>query len=714
MVIRLNELGALFCCRFEHSGRLPDLDDTIGYYHKAMGIVPAEHPERLKILGSLAYALFKRFKLLKERQDIDESIRLHEKFFDLSVLLMISIPAGNYSNAGLSFMERHRSFGQNDDLEPSIEQLREAVRPIHPDQPTSSRHVNSLGIALLQRFHWEKRPEDIDEAISYLRRALSTSSGLEGDVHVAGWLGNLGNAYRDRYVQFKKGEDLDNSMGHDWQSFNRIPEGHIFQAVIQFSLAEMHGIRHSVTGGLHPLDADICIFHVKAVPKTSSGSPGVKFKIAIDLLPQVIWLGASIDRRYKNLSLIGDIVNDAVGAAIKFGRYDLALEWLEAGRCIIWTQTLQLRTLLDDLATARPKLAARHKEIAQFIELASEDSTDFPAFRERLASEERSQMHRRMAEEWDMRINVARLVPGFDGFVRHKKANELVQASQSDPIIVIDVQTSRCDALIVRPGSNEIQHVALPGMTNESAKAVHGQRLRSLQRGGVRSPSLWASVVLPISEALDFNETRALLPEEMPHVTWCTTGYLSFLPLHAAGIYGQPGRRIFDYLISSYVPTLGLLLGASQKPDVSQGVTFIGQSESLPKVSEEMQFIKKRVPSTQITCLYNKDATIEAVRGAMSKSSWVHLACHAKQDAQNPRRSGFILHDGTLELAMIASSSLKYADFAFLSACQTATGGESTPEEAVHLAAGMMTIGYSSVIATMWSIQDDHAPMVAN
>ncbi|QRV95386.1 CHAT domain protein [Ceratobasidium sp. AG-Ba] len=752
MAIRLNELGALLCCRFEHSGRLPDLDHAIGYYRKALEIVLAEHPEKPRILGSLAYALFKRFQLLKERHDIDESIRLHEQFFDLSVFLRISIPAGNYSNAGLSFMERHSSFGRNDDIERAIEQLREAVKPIHPDEPMSSRYVNNLGTALLQRFHWEKRPEDIDEAISCLRQALSTSSGLEGDAHVAGWLGNLGNAYRNRYAQSNKGEDLDSSIDYYQQSLRRIPQGHIFHAGIQYSLAEMHGIRHSATGGWPSQDAFICISHFREVTKTISGSPGVRFQaacgwarfcrptplslepyqIAIDLLPQVVWLGTSIERRYKNISSTGDIVNDAAGAAIEFGHYDLALEWLEAGRSIIWNQTLQLRTPLDDLATVQPKLAARLKEIARFIEVASENPSNSRLFGEPLPSEKQSQMHRRMAEEWDERVKQARLVPGFEGFMRHKKANELVRACKSGPIIVINVQTSRSDALIVLPGSNEIQRVALPGMTNETAKAAHAQLIRSLQRGGVRSrgftnrrtnlepgmksmlATLWVNVVAPILEALGYNETKAVPPEEMPHVTWCTTGYLSFLPLHAAGIYGQPGRRVFDYVVSSYVPTLGLLLGASQNTEPPRGMTFIGQSDSLPKVLEEMRSIKKQVPSEQFICLDNKDATIEAVRGAMRESSWVHLACHARQDTQDPRRSGFILHDGTLELAAIASRSLKYADFAFLSACQTATGDESMPEEAAHLAAGMMIIGYSSVIATMWSIQDDHAPMVAD
>ncbi|KAI0825499.1 CHAT domain-containing protein [Irpex lacteus] len=56
-------------------------------------------------------------------------------------------------------------------------------------------------------------------------------------------------------------------------------------------------------------------------------------------------------------------------------------------------------------------------------------------------------------------------------------------------------------------------------------------------------------------------------------------------------------------------------------------------------------------------------------------------------------------------------TSLPDAELAVLSACQTATGDEKLTEEAAHLAAGMLSVGYKSVIATMWSIRDESAPV---
>jgi CHAT domain-containing protein len=77
-------------------------------------------------------------------------------------------------------------------------------------------------------------------------------------------------------------------------------------------------------------------------------------------------------------------------------------------------------------------------------------------------------------------------------------------------------------------------------------------------------------------------------------------------------------------------------------------------------------------------------------------------------------KSALCLHDERLELSTIITKSFPCADFAFLSACQTATGDEKLSEEAVHSAAGLMLAGYRGVIATMWSIKDRNAPVIAD
>jgi CHAT domain-containing protein len=84
------------------------------------------------------------------------------------------------------------------------------------------------------------------------------------------------------------------------------------------------------------------------------------------------------------------------------------------------------------------------------------------------------------------------------------------------------------------------------------------------------------------------------------------------------------------------------------------------------------------------------------------------------QKPYEPTKSALILEDGHLTLEEIIKLDLPKAEFAFLSACQTTTGDEKLSEEAVHIAGGMLLAGYRGVVATMWSIQDELAPEVAD
>ena len=91
----------------------------------------------------------------------------------------------------------------------------------------------------------------------------------------------------------------------------------------------------------------------------------------------------------------------------------------------------------------------------------------------------------------------------------------------------------------------------------------------------------------------------------------------------------------------------------------------------------------------------------------------VHLACHGIQDDVRATDSAFLFFDGRLTLKEIMKQSFSHTELAVLSACQTAKGDSTLPEEAIHLAAGMLMAGYGSVVGTMWSIRDDDAPTIA-
>ncbi|KAG1857353.1 CHAT domain-containing protein [Suillus subalutaceus] len=62
--------------------------------------------------------------------------------------------------------------------------------------------------------------------------------------------------------------------------------------------------------------------------------------------------------------------------------------------------------------------------------------------------------------------------------------------------------------------------------------------------------------------------------------------------------------------------------------------------------------------------------------------------------------------DQPLSLLDITQTDLSRHEFAFLSACETAVGDHDTPDEVIHLAAGLQFAGVKSVVGTLWNVND--------
>ncbi|KAF8881036.1 CHAT domain-containing protein [Gymnopilus junonius] len=145
-----------------------------------------------------------------------------------------------------------------------------------------------------------------------------------------------------------------------------------------------------------------------------------------------------------------------------------------------------------------------------------------------------------------------------------------------------------------------------------------------------------------------------------------------------------------DYVVSSYVPTLGALVNSFQESsseDFQQKFLAVVQPQTLPSALEELKRIEK--PS--------KPATISSVLEQLSSSSIVHFACHGTQNVGNPLESALILEDGELTLSRIMQVEMKDARLAFLAACETVMGEKEVPDESMHLGAALLFAGFQSV-----------------
>ncbi|CAG8737562.1 9554_t:CDS:2, partial [Acaulospora colombiana] len=160
------------------------------------------------------------------------------------------------------------------------------------------------------------------------------------------------------------------------------------------------------------------------------------------------------------------------------------------------------------------------------------------------------------------------------------------------------------------------------------------------------------------------------------------------------GIYDPESgdSQLSNYVISSYTPTLSMLLEQSEPPTISpfKLLSVIQSSvpgaSSLPNTKQELEFIRQRLAGRDHIVLEGEAGTKRQVMKGMKECNWLHLACHGIQEPDEPTKSALLLQDGHLTLEEIIKLELPRAEFSFLSACQTTSGDENLSEEADDLA----------------------------
>ncbi|KAG8735947.1 hypothetical protein FRC10_009964 [Ceratobasidium sp. 414] len=751
--IWLHNLGNTLVQRFQRFGRLADIDKAIEYHHAAVTRTSKDDTWRAGHLVGLGNSYAIRFAYMKNVTDIEDSIDYYNE------ALSLTPDEGRstlFNSLGNAHFRRFEHFHKPEDLDKAVYFYSQAALLVSDEHLHKSYLLSNLGHSYQARFVSRKHVSDLEQAILCTSQALS----LVPSSHVSKrhLLARLASTHCVRFEHYQQRVDIDLCLGYGSEALSLTPEDNIDRSDILYELGLFHRAQFQHLGEPHMLQQSIAYFQqATRCPHTHPSSRFAAawelcismrlakddpptlvaaYKQVMELLPGAVWLGSSIRNRYDNLIHTGDMPFEAAAAAIESNELELALEWLEAGSAVVWKQVTQLRTPFDELQAQHPALATRLKEVARQLDAVGEEGPLTLGTEEtELGTEQLAQRRHRLAEEWDQMLGKVRLLPGFNNFMLPKKANELVRAARNGVIVVVNVHESRCDALILSADKSHPTHIPLPSFTLEKAKKAKADLSSFLRGSGVRTRKfkrteptvgqritsslgiLWVDVVKPILDQLGYINS---LPEDnLPHVTWFLTGPLVFLPLHAAGLYHEPqAPRTYKFVVSSYTPTAGALLSAQHNGEDFHGILAVAQpatpgAQPLPGTVAEISQIQKHAGHIPFTRLEGEAANATTVLDGMEAHSWVHLACHATQDLISPMDSAFILHESELNLQAIALRSLKHSQFAFLSACETATGDEALPEQAVHLAAGMMIAGYPSVIATMWSIRDKDGPVVA-
>ncbi|TEB19558.1 hypothetical protein FA13DRAFT_1844922 [Coprinellus micaceus] len=724
-------LGNSYLRRFERTGDLGDIAESISLQTHSVGLTPEGHTDLPGRLTNLGAPYVSRFERTGNLLDINEAISVRSRAVDL-------IPAGHahrpsyLNNLGISFMFRFQLTHDRWDISNAISAQAQAVEHTPPSHPRLPKTLDSFENSLLCRFDHSGDPGNVMQAIAVLTRAVGLAPeghALLGDLHR-----NLGKACLQRFaltsdwqhmaeaiynlheavrLTLKMHPDLPqilNILGVAWcRCYNASShQGHLNAAISSHRSAATCTFGHP-TNRLHgAMQWGTLLHHHHSQPQEVLTA----FGMAMDLLTLIAGLEETVQHRYATIEEYGELPLEAAAIGFILGAHQKALEWLEQGRCLVWGQQSGLRTPLDELKARNEGLADRVMQASRLLQClgsSRQHSSNDKSLAGKVTLEDEALQHSRLAAEWDRLLEQVRANPGFENFLQPLRCAAILEhLPRSGPVVVLNIHEVRCDAIVLRAGSDELQHVPLLDFTLEKAKLYrrmlriqlrcHGLRDQGLcqtpehGRGRAAGPyrskagavltvndilkSHWDEVVKPILNVLGFSGNGDAI-HLLPRIWWCPTGQLSFLPIHVAGVYrGEGAESISDYAVSSYTPTVTALTqrvkNDSPIDERVSGLFLTCQPErrmltdAIRGTKGEVREIYKGAMEQGVRSLSLEGDTVtpEICLEYMEQYSSIHLACHGFQDTSDPLRSRFLFHKGPLSLSSIMQKNLPNADLA--------------------------------------------------
>ena len=463
-------------------------------------------------------------------------------------------------------------------------------------------------------------------------------------------------------------------------------------------------------------------------------SVSTAYKIALSLMQDTVVFSPTLQLQHTTLAKYATtqlLPLDYASYLVHRRQLEEAIEILERGRALLWSEMRYLRAPIDQLLEADPYLGHKFavvtrdlEELTKSIPPSHKLSIDDAAPDGLMAVDAFGRLvlkQRDLLKERAKLTSQIQALPGFDSFLTTPSFDTLRSAASSGPVIIINHSEWRSDILILLQNAPP-SLIQTPDDFFDRAGALKDKLLDSRRKYGLDSndyDEALASVIADLYTLVGkpvIDRLRQLQVPEQSRIWWCPTSVFCSLPLHAMGPIpsddGEP-RYFLDLYICSYTPTLSALIQSRHRDSDSRfldrpSILLVAQPDpSLPTVGGEIQAVQAL--DTEVTSLISEAATPATVIDSFHRHGFVHFACHGTLQAGKPFEAGFELHgDARLTLLEIVRAHLPTAEFAFLSACHTAEVTEgSIMDEGLHLAAAVQYCGFRSVVGTMWAMVDE-------
>ena len=728
-ILMLNTaLGYVMVQRFVHWCAEADIESAVKYCRRSLLGMDAHHPRHAQRVGNLSAALQLRFQNTRNMDDLRETQNLLTEALDGSVSLSDAVKTMLNTLVGNTYQLSYHKTEQLTDLENAIDYYARAVAVEGASSAAMRGMALSLKAACLQLLAMSTGELDNFEICA---RAYDDSQRL---------LGTEDPAYS---VPVVKHADLlyamyELKLGPDFKE-------HARQALDKYDyIANLKNVspetRINAASRAAELTSHVLQDRVKARDY---------ILISLDLLPEAILMHATrleqlkLVRQYESIpSSVAALSQDAGDPA------STVIPRLEAGRAFIWDRVQGRETQLDEIEAVDPALAERFRTLQQRITQQSRlvgPSGDLdlasvtPDDANRMQRQHDSDAYRQVLSE-------IRALPGFQSFLRIPDTTSDLQAyAINAPIVFINCSDYRSDALVIT--KDDVYSLPLTSFTLSKVKHWGQRFLQARESLGISESQAWAlnayNVVMkwlweaaaqPVLTSINWDAYERG-PFGKPRVIWVSTGWISVLPIHAAGDFFEPSsplsessppRCVHDIAVSSYTNSLKSLdftrLNArrmdSQPNSAPQALLAamattpgLGPTGDLA-VEAEIATIKETL-SPAFTVNVLNQPTSKSIKTALPATTIAHFACHAVANSKDPSQSAILLQDNQTRpppfcTRTILNLALKTCNLVYLSACESGANKDMLLlDEGIHIAGGFHIAGVPHVLSTLWKVQDD-------
>ncbi|KAI9444038.1 CHAT domain-containing protein [Lactarius indigo] len=686
--------------RFKDYSLSESLEDAQSYISQVVDLSSSQSLEKYRDFST-------KLDVIREAASMTT---IQEKIQQLEVLLSNTPPGTKHHRDCLKDLAdwcKAKFFRTDDisDIEQSIKYNRLRLDSTHPSDQRRANSLSSLSDVLLLAFNHTIKANYLDESII-----------LDYDIL------KLKNA---RHVHFQTIEKLVSSLLIGWHLLGRTEDSY-------------EAIRLMASGIDDPFVREPDRFRLSCkwaflARHINHTSILTAYKSAMLSMQKSLSLAPTISIQHAHLVAMGQYGQsmplDYASYQISLGRFEEAIETLEQGRALLWSEMRGLRTPIAQLAEEDPPLAKRFSEVNQ--ELGALTISITPSARQEMGdgiAQDKDKdwtdpfgrlvvKQQKLVEERDELISQIQGRSGLEGFLKTPSFATLSSAASRGPVILINHCGWRSDILILTPNSLP-RAISTTSDFYECANKLRDELVEARKRGLDSNEyqnalcsvlkRLYKLVGEPVVSGL-----QLLGVPEQSRIWWCPTSVFCSLPLHAMGPIpsGDTSDQYFsDLYISSYTPSLSALIESRKaSPQILEkpSLLLVAQpDDSLPGVWGEMNVVQAL--NVRVTNLVSDAATPSSVVEGLRGSRFAHFACHGELEIGKPFDASFKLHGGSrLTLLDIVQSRLPDAEFALLSCCHTAEiTEESIADEALHLAAAMQYCGFRSVVGTMWAMAD--------